>query len=96
MNLMLDFLLGLFSHDLAIDLGTANTVVFVKGRGFVQQAVKVGKKNNDYIIIEEGLAIGDQVALRDPTLPLEELGVVTSQEQGNKSNNQRNFGTLPL
>lgn len=32
-NHMLDFLFGLFSHDLAIDLGTANTLVFVKGKG---------------------------------------------------------------
>ncbi|MCL4338923.1 rod shape-determining protein [Patescibacteria group bacterium] len=30
---MLDFLFGFFSHDLAIDLGTANTLVFVKGKG---------------------------------------------------------------
>lgn len=30
---MLNFLFGLFSHDLAIDLGTANTLVFVKGKG---------------------------------------------------------------
>ncbi len=30
---MLDFLFGLFSHDLAIDLGTANTLVFVRGKG---------------------------------------------------------------
>lgn len=30
---MLDFLFGLFSHDLAIDLGTANTLVFVCGKG---------------------------------------------------------------
>ena len=28
-------LLGLFSHDIAIDLGTANTLVMVKGRGIV-------------------------------------------------------------
>ena len=28
-------LLGLFSHDVAIDLGTANTLVLVKGRGIV-------------------------------------------------------------
>ncbi len=27
--------LGLFSHDIGIDLGTANTVVYVKGRGIV-------------------------------------------------------------
>ncbi len=28
-------LLGLFSHDIGIDLGTANTLVMVKGRGIV-------------------------------------------------------------
>ena len=26
---------GLFSHDLAIDLGTANTLVYMKGKGIV-------------------------------------------------------------
>ncbi len=31
----LNALLGLFSHDVAIDLGTANTLVMVKGRGIV-------------------------------------------------------------
>lgn len=30
---MLDFLFGLFSHDLAIDLGTANTLVYIQGKG---------------------------------------------------------------
>lgn len=30
---MLDFLFGMFSHDLAIDLGTSNTLVYVKGKG---------------------------------------------------------------
>ena len=28
-------LLGAFSHDIGIDLGTANTLVMVKGRGVV-------------------------------------------------------------
>jgi rod shape-determining protein MreB len=32
---MLNFLLGLFSEDIGIDLGTANTLVFVKDRGIV-------------------------------------------------------------
>ncbi len=31
----LDTLLGVFSHDVAIDLGTANTLVMVRGRGLV-------------------------------------------------------------
>jgi len=33
--MLLDPLLGLFSNDLAIDLGTANTLVYVKGKGIV-------------------------------------------------------------
>ncbi|MEA3273166.1 MAG: rod shape-determining protein [Patescibacteria group bacterium] len=32
---MLDKLLGRFSHDVGIDLGTANTLVYVKGKGIV-------------------------------------------------------------
>jgi rod shape-determining protein MreB len=32
---MLDFLFGLLSHDLGIDLGTANTLVYVRGKGIV-------------------------------------------------------------
>jgi len=32
---MFDFLFGLFSNDLAIDLGTANTLIYVKGKGIV-------------------------------------------------------------
>src|SRR4030043_2401516 len=32
---MLDFIFGLFSHDLGIDLGTANTLVYVKGKGIL-------------------------------------------------------------
>ena len=30
-----DLALGIFSSDLAIDLGTANTLVYVKGKGIV-------------------------------------------------------------
>src|SRR5512144_365392 len=33
--MILDTILGLFSNDLAIDLGTANTLVYVKGEGIV-------------------------------------------------------------
>jgi rod shape-determining protein MreB len=33
--MLVDPILGLFSNDLAIDLGTANTLVYVKGKGIV-------------------------------------------------------------
>ena len=32
---MFGFIRGLFSADLAIDLGTANTLVYVKGQGIL-------------------------------------------------------------
>jgi rod shape-determining protein MreB and related proteins len=32
---MLDFFFGLLSHDLGIDLGTSNTLVYVKGKGIM-------------------------------------------------------------
>ena len=33
--MLCDYILGKFSNDLAIDLGTANTIVYVKGKGIV-------------------------------------------------------------
>ena len=33
--MLFDWLYGLFSNDLAIDLGTATTLIYVKGRGIV-------------------------------------------------------------
>lgn len=33
--IFLDNILGLFSHDIGIDLGTANTLVFVRGKGIL-------------------------------------------------------------
>src|SRR5215475_12855400 len=51
--MIFDWLYGLFSNDLAIDLGTANTLIYVKGKGIVscepsvvavQRDVRGGKK----------------------------------------------------
>jgi len=38
---------GLFSHDMAIDLGTANTLVYVKGQGIVLSEPSVVAVNKD-------------------------------------------------
>jgi rod shape-determining protein MreB and related proteins len=45
---MFQKLLGLFSNDLAIDLGTANTLVYVKGKGIIcdEPSVVVIRKDN--------------------------------------------------
>lgn len=51
---MFDFLYGLLSHDLGIDLGTANTLVWVRGKGIVirePSAVARHKKTKQVVAI---------------------------------------------
>jgi len=45
--MLLDPILGLFSNDLAIDLGTANTLVYMKGKGIIisEPSVVAVRKN---------------------------------------------------
>ncbi len=55
-----DLILGIFSNDLAIDLGTANTCVYVKGQGIVLRepsvvAVKKDSRGNNQV-----LAVGSE------------------------------------
>ncbi|MBI2797905.1 rod shape-determining protein [Candidatus Saccharibacteria bacterium] len=54
---MINSLLGRFSHDIGIDLGTANTLVYVRGKGILinePSVVAINKKNKQI------LAIGDE------------------------------------
>ncbi len=59
---MLSKLLGMFSSDMAIDLGTANTLVYVKGRGIVLNEPSVvaikSEQGRDHVI-----AVGDEAKL---------------------------------
>ena len=53
--MILNSILGFFSNDLAIDLGTANTLVYVKGKGIVLNepsvvAVKKDGRGNNKIL----------------------------------------------
>ena len=59
---MLTRLLGLMSADMAIDLGTANTLVYVKGRGIIlnEPSVVVLRKVKGR---REVLAVGDEAKL---------------------------------
>ena len=53
---MLDFFFGLFSNDLGIDLGTANTLVFVRGKGILirePSVIALQKKTKDILAIGE-------------------------------------------
>ncbi len=56
--MILDALFGLFSNDLAIDLGTANTLVYVKGRGIVANEPSVVAVQKDMRGIKRVLAVG--------------------------------------
>ncbi len=61
------------------------TVVYVKRTGFQQRPVKLGVKNTDYIVIEAGLKKGEEVALRDPTLPIQDVGGQAAPTQEKKA-----------
>lgn len=53
---MISGMLGKFSHDIGIDLGTANTLVYVKGQGIVvnePSVVAINTKNKQILAIGE-------------------------------------------
>lgn len=56
--MFLDFILGKFSNDLAIDLGTANTLVYVKGKGIVLSEPSVVAVHQDSRGVKKVLAVG--------------------------------------
>ncbi|MCJ7541491.1 MAG: rod shape-determining protein, partial [Desulfobacterales bacterium] len=60
MALFLDKLLGFFSNDLAIDLGTANTLVYVKGKGIVLNEPSVVAVRTDGRMKNRVLAVGSE------------------------------------
>jgi rod shape-determining protein MreB len=56
--MIFDSILGLFSNDLAIDLGTANTLVYVKGKGVVCAEPSVVAVQKDGRGMRKVLAVG--------------------------------------
>jgi len=51
---MFDRFFGLFSHDIGIDLGTANTLVYVRGKGILirePSVVTVHKKTREVLAV---------------------------------------------
>ena len=57
---MFDSLFGVFSKDLAIDLGTANTLVYVKGKGIVSNEPSVVAVHRDGRGTKKVIAIGEE------------------------------------
>ncbi len=60
MNLIVDSVLGVFSNDLALDLGTANTLVYVKGKGIVLSEPSVVAVRTDKRAKNKVLAVGSE------------------------------------
>ena len=58
--MFLDRLLGAFSNDLAIDLGTANTLVYAKGRGIVSNEPSVVTVQRDSHGVDRVRAVGKE------------------------------------
>lgn len=58
--MLFDFILGKFSNDLAIDLGTANTLVYVKGKGIVLNEPSVVAVHKDSRGMKKVLAVGTE------------------------------------
>jgi rod shape-determining protein MreB len=57
---MFSYLRGLFSNDLSIDLGTANTLIYVRGKGIVlnEPSVVAIRRGRDNSSVKEIAAIG--------------------------------------
>lgn len=61
--MLFDPLLGLFSNDLAIDLGTANTLVYMKGKGIVLHEPSVVAIKKDAKGANKILAVGKEAKM---------------------------------
>ena len=64
---MFEFFKGYFSSDLAIDLGTANTLIYVRGKGIVLDVVLP--------LREDVVSEGDRHALYQSVAPSVEDGL---------------------
>lgn len=58
--MFLDSILGMFSNDLAIDLGTANTLIYVKGKGIVSSEPSVVAVRREIRGHKKVLAVGKE------------------------------------
>lgn len=56
--MILDKVIGWFSHDISIDLGTANTIVLAKGKGIITNEPSVVAVQNDKYGKQKILAVG--------------------------------------
>ncbi|MDR3211007.1 MAG: rod shape-determining protein [Planctomycetota bacterium] len=57
----LESIFGFFSHDMGIDLGTCNTLVYVRGEGIlINEPSVVAVSQKDHRVLLKGQAVGDR------------------------------------
>ena len=79
--MLLDPIMGLFSNDLAIDLGTANTLVYVKGIGIVLNEPSVVAVRKDGAGAKKVLAVGQEAKMMFGRTP-EDIVAIRPMEEG--------------
>ncbi len=67
--------------DAVFEKGGRTLVYRIQAGQPVEQEVALGSRNENYVIVEEGLGGSDRVALRDPTAVLEKLGGVEEEQE---------------
>lgn len=71
--------------------------VFIReGDQFQRREVETGKRNDNFVCITSGLREGETVALRDPTIPLEEQEPGSMQPGSNGNDNGRQAAPIPI
>jgi rod shape-determining protein MreB len=79
--MFLDAILGTFSHDLAIDLGTSNTLIYEKGKGIVLNEPSVVAFKKEEKAAEEVLALGKEAKMMLGRVP-EKIEVIRPMKDG--------------
>ncbi len=72
-------------QECVFDEGGKKIVYLKNGSGFDEKEVETGEKSENYVVISRGLRSGDEVALIDPNLKPNEMGV------DNEKNNAVNY-----
>jgi rod shape-determining protein MreB len=79
--MFLDNILGNFSHDLAIDLGTSNTLIYAKGKGIVLNEPSVVAVRKDDVGAYKTLTIGREAKMMLGRTP-EKIEVIRPMKDG--------------
>ena len=105
---MFSKIFGLFSNDLAIDLGTANTLVYAAGQGIVcaepsvvavQKDARGGKRvqlhPGDMVLQEQELVCWEDSVENVGVVTNAPAGIVTTQDTKTRPTTRRSMASMP-